>query len=117
MATFELEHVEAREPEVGIVILAGELDLTNVDALDEQLKAVADERALVLDLSRLLFADSAALHTLFRIARERAGGIAFVVEPAAPIAATLAIVQLGRAAPLVPTREAAVAALERVRSV
>src|SRR5512134_1810146 len=40
------------------------------------------------------------------------------LEPAAPIAATLAIAELGRAAPLVLTaRDAAVAALERARSV
>ena len=116
MATFGLEHVGARESEVTIVSLAGELDLTNVEEFDERLAAVADGHALVIDLNGLVFADSAALNRLFRIARERGAHVAFVIEPASPVAATLAIVEFGRAATLVATREDAVTALGRAGS-
>jgi len=117
VATFGLEHVAERDAEVTLVALTGELDLTNVDDLDARLAALSNGLPLVLDLSRLVFVDSAALHRLFRIVRGRGvGGVAFVIEPTAPVAATLAIVELGRAAPLVATREAAVAALKRTSS-
>jgi anti-anti-sigma factor len=114
VATFELEHDAGRDSKVTLVLLTGELDRTNVDNLDDRLAAIGDALPLVLDLSRLLFVDSAALQRLFRIARERGPrGVAFVVEPSAPVAATLAIVELGRAAPIVWTRDEAVAAVGR----
>ena len=113
MATFELAF-EADDSGVALVALAGELDLTNVDDLEEELRAVTNGRPLVLDLNRLVFIDSAALHRLFRMVRERgARAVAFVIEPTAPIARTLSIVELGRAATVVPTRPEAVAALRR----
>ena len=117
MATFELEHVADGDSGVTLLALAGELDLTNVDDLDGELETVANGGPLVLDLNRLVFVDSAALHQLFRIVRERgARGVAFVIEPTAPVAGTLSIVQLGRAATVASTRDEAVAALTRVGS-
>lgn len=117
MATLELDNVGEHDAEVTVVALGGELDLTNVDGLDERLAALTNELPLVLDLSRLVFVDSAALHRLFRIVRERGvGGVAFVIEPTAPVAGTLAIVELRRAAPLVATVDEAVAALDRARA-
>lgn len=117
MAILELEHELERDADVTFVALAGELDLTNAEDLDERLGAIASGRPLVLDVNRLVFVDSAALHRLFRIVRERGPrGVAFVVDPSAPVAATLGIVEMGRAAPVVPTREAAVAAVGRGRS-
>ncbi len=114
VATFGLEHVAEHDEGVTLVALTGELDLTNVDELDARLAALANGLPLVLDLSRLVFVDSAALHRLFRIVRERGvGGVAFVIEPTAPVATTLAIVGLGRAAPLVATRDDAVETLRR----
>lgn len=116
MGTFGLEHVAERDADVTLVVLTGELDLTNVDDLDARLAALPNGLPLVLDLNRLVFADSAALHRLFRIVRARgAGGVGFVIDPTAPVAATLAIVELGRTAPLVPTLDEAVAALNRSR--
>ena len=117
VATYGLEHVAVGDAEVTLVALTGDLDVTNVDDLDAQLAALANGLPLVLDLSRLVFVDSVALHRLFRIVRERGvGGVAFVIEPTAPVAATLAIVELGRTAPLVATRHEAVAALSRARA-
>jgi anti-anti-sigma factor len=117
VATFELDHVADVGSGVTLVALAGELDLTNVDDLEDELETVTNGGPLVLDLNRLVFVDSAALHRLFRIVRERgAGGVAFVIEPTAPVAGTLAIVELGRAATVASTRDQALAALGRARS-
>jgi anti-anti-sigma factor len=117
VATFELDHVTDVGSGIMLVSLAGELDLTNVDDLEDELESVTDGGPVVLDLNRLVFVDSAALHRFFRIVRGRgAGGVAFVIEPTAPVAGALAIVELGRAAPVAPTRDEALAALGRARS-
>ena len=91
--------------------LVGELDLTVASELTEQLEELAGVPALVIDLNRVHFIDSAALHCLFRLARDRDTSLAFVLEPTSPIATTLAIVELGRAAPLKATLDEAVRAL------
>ena len=116
VAIFELTF-EVDDSGVALVALAGELDLTNVDDLEEDLRTVTNGSPLVLDLNRIVFIDSAALHRLFLIVRERgARAVAFVIEPTAPIARTLSIVELGRAATVAPTVPEAVAALRRTRS-
>jgi anti-anti-sigma factor len=117
VATFEFEHVADVGSGMTLVALAGELDLTNVDDLDDELEAATNGGPFILDLNHLVFVDSAALHRLFRIVRERgAGRVAFVIEPTAPVAGTLSIVELGRAATVASTRDEAVAALSRARS-
>jgi anti-anti-sigma factor len=117
VASFELENVVDAGSGVTLLALAGELDLTNVDDLDEKLASATNGRPVVVDLNRLVFVDSAALHRLFRIVRNRGvGGLAFVVEPTAPVAGTLAIVEFGRAATVASTLDEAVAALDRARS-
>ena len=116
MASFELTF-EVDDSGVALVTLAGELDLTNVDDLEEELRAVTEDSPFVLDLNRIVFIDSAALHRLFLIVRERGSrAVAFAIEPTAPIARTLSIVELGRAATLAPTVREAVAALRRTHS-
>jgi anti-anti-sigma factor len=113
MASYELEHLEEDDSGITVAGLTGELDLTNVNELAQRLDEIAGlETPLVLDLNRVVFIDSAALHCLFRIARDRGrNGLALVVDPESPIAATLAIVELGRAATIAPTAEAARAAV------
>ncbi len=81
--------------------LAGELDLTNAGELEERLERALSVNGsrLVLDLRRVAFIDSAALHVLFRTARglgkERFG---LVVEPESPISRTLEIVSISEVA-------------------
>ena len=117
MATFELQQVADVGSGVSLVALSGELDLSNVDDLDDDLESATNGGPVVLDLNRLVFVDSAALHRLFRMVRTRgAAGVAFVVEPNAPVAGTLSIVGLARAASVASTRDEAVAALARARS-
>lgn len=113
VASYELEHLEHEIPDIALVGLTGELDLTNANELAQRLDGIADpDTPLVLDLNRVVFVDSAALHCLFRIARQRGpSGFALVVDPESPIAATLSIVEFGRAATIASTTEAARAAV------
>jgi anti-anti-sigma regulatory factor len=95
-----------------VVVLSGELDLANVGGFIAELDGVAVDRALVLDLNRLLFVDSAALHGLFRLARSRTEtGLAVVLEPGAPVATTLGIVEFRAVATVARSRDEACAAL------
>lgn len=85
-------------PERGmtVVVLTGELDLTNADDIERRLADLGEGR-LVLDLTRVTFADSAALHMLFRTARRHGAAqqLGICLEPGAPVARTLAIVGMG----------------------
>jgi anti-anti-sigma factor len=111
MATFEVEQIDSEQTDVRVVALVGELDLTVADELTERLGELAALPALVIDLNRVHFIDSAALHCLFQLARDRGSSLAFVLDPTSPIATILAIVELGRAAPLKATLDEAVRAL------
>lgn len=92
---FELEIMDHEREGMSVVALAGELDLTNANEIERRLVEIARD-GLVVDLNRVIFVDSAALHMLFRLARrfsaEQRFGI--VIEPTALIARTLAIVGL-----------------------
>jgi anti-anti-sigma factor len=114
VASFELEQVQDGDPEVAVVAIAGELDLSNADDLVEQLGTAAAGRPLVVDLNRVLFIDSAALHRLFGVARERGfDRLALVADPSAPVARTLEIVQFHRAATVAASVSDARVALAR----
>jgi anti-anti-sigma factor len=100
MTAYELEQRPTTESGRVVVDVSGELDLTNAAELEERLEALtADGARLVLDLNRVVFVDSAALHVLFRTARrlgkERFG---LVFEPTAAVARTLAIVGIDEVA-------------------
>jgi anti-anti-sigma factor len=91
---YELARRESGDSSRVVVDLMGELDLTNAREFEERLEELVDgEASLVLDVNRVVFIDSAALHVLFRTAR-RLGKDRFgiVFEPTAAIARTLAIV-------------------------
>jgi anti-anti-sigma factor len=115
MSTFELERRETDDARIVHVSLAGELDLTNARDLEERLVALAveDGCALLLEVSRVVFVDSAALHVLFRTAR-RLGRKRFLVAcaPEVPIARTLRIVGLDAAAVLADTVDAALRSVD-----
>ena len=113
VSIFELEHLDGVPADIAYVGVSGEVDLTNANDLGEQLAAVPDTQKLVVDLNRVVFIDSEALHGLFDVARRRGRGrVAFVIEPSAPIATTLAIVELNRAARVAATLDEARAAFE-----
>ena len=113
MALFELEQIQDGD-EVVVVAVTGDVDLSNADDLVERLGAAAAGRPLVVDLNRVLFIDSAALHRLFGVARESGSGrLALVAEPNAPVARTLEIVQFNRVATVATSIPEACAALAR----
>jgi anti-anti-sigma factor len=104
MTSYQLEQRSTGNERVIVVDVTGELDLTNALEVEDRLEALADGggSGLVLDLNRLVFIDSAALHVLFRTARrlgrERFG---IVVDPTAAVARTLAIVAIDEVATVV----------------
>ena len=105
MSAYGLE-IAGRDDAQVAVELSGELDLTNAAELELRLDEAAPpgDSRLVLDLNRVSYIDSAALHVLFKLARRRGrDGLAVVVEPDAPVARTLAIVGLDRAVTVAPS--------------
>lgn len=96
MSAYDLERLEAGRSGVVQLSLGGELDLTNARELEERLRSETEPDAMVvLDLNRVVFIDSAALHVLFKLARHQGSrGLGVVVEPSAAVARTLTIVGL-----------------------
>lgn len=114
MTSYELELRETGDPNVVLVVVAGELDLTNARELEERIEHVPgdDGASLVVDLNGVVFIDSAALHVLFRTAR-RLGRDRFglLYEPTAAVSRTLAIVGLPKVATSGASRDELLAAL------
>jgi len=94
MSAYELELNVTAAAGAVVAALSGELDLTNAHELEERLGAAAQADALlVVDLNRVVFIDSAALHVLFRLARQRGRErLTLVLEPTAAVSRTLDIV-------------------------
>jgi anti-sigma B factor antagonist len=108
VTSYELEQHTTDDPNIVRLDIAGELDLTNAAELEDRLEAVTESNGaeLVVDLNRVVFIDSAALHVLFRTAR-RLGRERFrlVLEPSAPVARTLAIVGIAEVATISDSAE------------
>ena len=106
MSTYELELDETGAAAV-VASLSGELDLTNAREVEERLRASAPTgTVLVIDLNRVVFIDSAALHVIFKLARDLGrDALALVLDPEAPISRTLDIVGMRDAVTVVDSRE------------
>lgn len=113
-----MEHLAPDEAGIVVVVLTGELDLTNADELVERIEGLTNGTTpLVVDLNRVVFIDSAAIHSLFQIARQRTrDALAFVFEPTAAVAGTLEIVELDRAATVTASLDEAKEGLRSSRS-
>jgi anti-anti-sigma factor len=100
---YDLERDETAADNVVVVALSGELDLTNARELEERLEdSAAPDALLVVDLNRVVFVDSAALHVLFKLARRRGRErLALLLAPDAAVARVLEIVGMKDAAPVV----------------
>jgi anti-anti-sigma factor len=109
VAAYELEVRKTTVGAVAVVELTGEIDLTNADELQTRLEALAiDASGLVVDLNRVTFVDSAALHVLFRLGRQLHGdekGYGVVLEASAPVSKTIELVRLEEAAQIGGTVE------------
>jgi len=97
---YELDVRETQTQGVVLVEVTGELDLTNAADFEQRLDDAAEgAQSLMLDLNRVSFIDSAALHVLFRVlGRVGFDQFGIVLEPNAPIVRTLGIVGLDDAA-------------------
>jgi anti-anti-sigma factor len=108
LATITDEH----HGETPVVTIAGEIDISNADDIADRLRAALSNRsqALLVDLSRTTYIDSAGINVLFELSlalRERQQELHLVVAPESPIARMLAIIGLDAAVPTHPTRAAA----------
>ena len=93
LLTTSVTTVESDGEPYTLVLLDGEADVTNSDALREALDAeVAKQPSLlIIDLSELRFMDSSALHVILRANRsmDRQGGVLALACPRDPIAKVL----------------------------
>ena len=107
MTSYELTRRGPEVPGMIVADVSGELDLTNARHLEERLAGlVTNGERLVLDLNRVTFVDSAALHALFRTARLLGEGrFGIALTPAAALSRTLTIVGLTDAVPVRPTTD------------
>jgi len=96
-----------------LVLLDGEADVTNCNALREVLEAeVAKQpRTLILDLSGLRFMDSSALHVILRVNRtmDRQGGVLALACPRDPVAKMLRLTAGDQLLPVYATVDEATA--------
>jgi anti-anti-sigma factor len=104
--------------EVLIATFTGELDISNSPSASERVIAAVPNtaRALVVDFSRLDFLDSSGVSMLFRLARHLGAQrqALHVVAPAGEaVNRVLEIVEFGKAAPVHPRLEDALAAARR----
>ena len=106
----------ALERRNGVVIasLSGEVDMTNAGYVrDELLSAVPnDVLALVLDLERCRYLDSAAIEVVFDLSRRlgrRRQELRLVVPESSPLGRVLALTDVGSVAPVHATLDAALA--------
>lgn len=105
-----LFRVEISEMEgVPVAGLAGEVDLSNVDEIEVELRSrSADVATLVVDLSELGYIDSSGLSMLERLAHEIR--LRLVVSSGAVIARTLQVAGIDQVVGVFPTRAAAIVA-------
>ncbi len=113
MTSYELDRRETEVPGTIVADASGELDLTNARELEARLADLAvDGTRLVLDLNRVTFVDSAALHAFFRTARRLGDGrFGVALAPAAALMRTLTIVGLTDAVPVRATADEVAQAL------
>ena len=94
--------------------VTGDVDMTNAAHLrDELLSSIPnDALALVIDLERCRYLDSAAIEVLFDLARRlgrRRQGLRLVVPKGSPLTRVLELTEVGSAAPIFETLDQALA--------
>jgi len=109
--------VEQQQGDVPIAAVEGEIDASNATEIRDRIRALLTNRsrALIVDLTRTTYVDSAGINLLFALGTElaeRQQELHLVVPPSAPIARTLSITGLVAA---VPTHSRLEDALERFR--
>ncbi len=105
--------VEEHDDEVAVAGVEGEIDASNAVEIARRLRALLTNRsiALVVDLTRTSYLDSAGINLLFELGdelRARQQQLRLVVAPGSPIARPISITGLDAVVPAYETREAAV---------
>jgi anti-anti-sigma factor len=102
---------------VRVVAVAGELDISNVGALEDATFELPNEAlGLVLDLSRANYIDSATVGLLAKLQRSlqrRGQALRIVCLPGSSARRVLELTGFERATPLDDTRDAAVGSIRR----
>ena len=90
--------IVARSEDAGVLVVAGgEIDLANADRFRAVLTAAAEpSRALTVDMTRVDYCDSAAIHALFASAEKCA--LTVLISPAGPLTRLFAISSLNEVA-------------------
>ena len=105
--------LDEREDEYTITAVEGEIDASNVAELAQRLRAPLTNRstALIVDLTRTSYVDSAGINLLFGLdaeLRQRQQRLHLVVPAASPIARMMAITGLDSAVAVHESRQAVV---------
>ncbi|MBN1174095.1 MAG: STAS domain-containing protein [Micromonosporaceae bacterium] len=104
--TGELAAVRVEPEDDGVrAVLNGELDMSNADEIYQRLLTVArDNATLVVDLSDLMFIDSAGVAALDRLARTAPNhcGLRIAARPGSIPARTLSLAGMDQVLPMAP---------------
>jgi anti-sigma B factor antagonist len=106
--------VEPAGPDASIVSLAGELDLSTIPRIENQLfDQLRSHPGVVVDLTRLSFIDSSGIALLIKAFREVDGGgkLHTVIAPGSQVDRVLRIAGIDRALPLFAERTRALDSL------
>jgi len=108
----------SRQGKIESITVTGEIDLSNVAALDDALRSALSGTTVscLLDLSLVEFMDSSVVHSLLRWSKEAQvsarEGLAIMVGEDTEATRVLGVVGLMKRLPVFSTREAATTALE-----
>lgn len=110
--------IEQRGEDIVLVRLTGELDMSVAEPAGQRIAAALPSSALgvVVDMSALEFIDSSGVSMLFGLARSVGSHrqqLRVVAPAGKAVARVLEIVEFGRAAPVDPDVESAVAQIAR----
>lgn len=78
----------------GALVLAGELDLSTVDLLEQATREAPGDERLILDLSGVTFLDSSGIRGLVRVSLAREAGTVVVRDPPPRVVRVLRLVGL-----------------------
>jgi len=96
--------------EVAVLVVTGDLDLSNADDLGAAIAREPLRSGLVVDLAAVPFMDSSGLRVLMLASGEREGSFATVVAPGSPVRRVLDLAGLAERIPSFPDRTEAAGA-------
>ena len=90
-----------RAPGEIVFSLEGEVDLSNADAVEADIRAgLDDESKIIIDLTRTEYLDSAGLRLLFALARSVGDRLSVVIPESSPLRRVVTMVGLPEVVPV-----------------